>query len=138
MQKKMLNTAKRELTEAEEFEQVRQSFLARLSGELERLATLAKELEAPEGDYTAVLSDIAEFAHRLQGAAAIFDAFGLSRAARAVELAATADSSEGGKSSGELVRSTVGALADALAIMIDTEHSARALGFDAVQTTAAD
>ena len=76
----------------EAFEEVRQSFLARLHGEQERLQFLADALGSAEINAPSVLGDLEVFAHRLRGAAAVFDAGTLSEDAKSLELAAAAAS----------------------------------------------
>ena len=74
-----------------EFEVVRQSFKVRLLSEQARLEALVQELGAAGDEIATVLVDIGTFAHRLRGAAAVFDLPELSSAAKALELAATSD-----------------------------------------------
>jgi len=65
-----------------------QSFLARLDGEQARLAVLESALSiAAEGPMTAFL-DLEVFAHRLRGAAAVFDLPELRDDSKVLELAA--------------------------------------------------
>ena len=73
-------------------EVVRQSFYARLHDEKTRLAALAAALEPCEAESVSVFEQLEGFAHRLRGAAAVFDALELSEAAKALELAAAAAS----------------------------------------------
>jgi HPt (histidine-containing phosphotransfer) domain-containing protein len=82
------------LTPDEEFEEVRRSFLARLHGEQANLATLAKVLECTALDPGPAFGDLAHFAHRLRGAAAVFEFPTLCDAAKALELAAADAMSE--------------------------------------------
>lgn len=105
------------------FELVRQSFLARLPGELERLARLAGELAAAGNDCAPVLRDIAMFAHRLRGTAAVFAALQISTAAQAAELAVTDVLDVGGKSNDVRVWSALRALAAALTQVIRGDGS---------------
>jgi HPt (histidine-containing phosphotransfer) domain-containing protein len=70
------------------YEEVRLSFFARLRGEAGNLAALSRALADGPHHPAAVLSDIREFAHRLRGAAAVFEEPALSSAAKVLELAA--------------------------------------------------
>jgi hypothetical protein len=69
------------------YEDVRQSFLLRLSSEHTRLVALAGALGSGAGD-SAAFGDLEGFAHRLRGAAAVFDFPELREAAKALEMAA--------------------------------------------------
>jgi len=101
----------------DEFEEVRQSFLARLHGEMGRLELLANSLGAAGRDATTVFDDLATFAHRLRGAAAVFDALALSQDAKALELAAGAASSGHASKDDASVSATIRNLIDRLALM---------------------
>jgi HPt (histidine-containing phosphotransfer) domain-containing protein len=74
------------------YEDVRQSFLVRLHGEYTRLKDLTAALEsavlAPAPSPSLVFVELEAFAHRLRGAAAVFDFPELRDAAKALELAA--------------------------------------------------
>jgi HPt (histidine-containing phosphotransfer) domain-containing protein len=107
------------------FEVVRQSFLARLPGELERVVTLVAEHRAAENDCTPVLRNIATYAHRLRGAAAVFGALELGTAARAAELAAEAVLDKSGTDADGRVSTTLRILAAALAHIIGSDSSVR-------------
>jgi HPt (histidine-containing phosphotransfer) domain-containing protein len=72
------------------YQEVRQSFLVRLGSERARLLTLGDALAAGEGVPAAALEDLGRFAHRLRGAAAVFQVPELHDAAKVLELAATA------------------------------------------------
>jgi HPt (histidine-containing phosphotransfer) domain-containing protein len=74
------------------FEEVRQSFLKRLHGEQARLLVLTDALGSDIGNAALVLGDLEVFAHRLRGAAAVFDAGALSEDAKTLELAVAAAS----------------------------------------------
>ena len=102
---------------AEAFEEVRQSFLTRLHGEMGQLKLLADSLGAAGRDATAVFDDLATFAHRLRGAAAVFDALALSQDAKALELAAGAASSAHASKDDTSVSSTIRNLIERLAFM---------------------
>jgi hypothetical protein len=114
----------------EEFELVRQSFLARLTLEMERLVALAGELEAAKTECSSVLKDITTFAHRLRGAAAVFDERDLSIAARSAELAATMVLDEAGTNIDIRVWSTLRALAASLVHIIGNDASSRMLALE--------
>jgi HPt (histidine-containing phosphotransfer) domain-containing protein len=75
------------LSADEEFAEVRLSFLARLPGEQVKLATLGKALGGAALDPWPVFGDLEYFAHRLRGAAAVFELPTLRDAAKALELA---------------------------------------------------
>ena len=102
---------------ADTFEEVRQSFLARLHGEMGRLEILANLLGVAGRDATTVFDDLAVFAHRLRGAAAVFDALALSQDAKALELAAAAASSGRASKDDASVSTTIRNLIDRLASM---------------------
>jgi hypothetical protein len=55
------------------YHDVRESFLSRLNSEQLRLHTLSAELESDAADPEMVFRDLQYFAHRLRGAAAVFD-----------------------------------------------------------------
>ena len=101
----------------EEFEQVRQSFRIRLRSEQARLAKFAEELGAEESGSTSVLAGIGKFAHRLRGAAAVFDAPELSSAAKALEIAVAIASVGSGGNGDPGVWSTLRTLTEQLAFM---------------------
>ena len=70
------------------YEDVRQSFLTRLHGEQSRLATLEIALGSAGDDPASAFLDLESFAHRLRGAAAVFDFPGLRDDSKDLELAA--------------------------------------------------
>jgi HPt (histidine-containing phosphotransfer) domain-containing protein len=74
----------------EAFEKLRLSFHERLLSEQARLATLAGALGIAEVDCSVVFRDIATFAHRLRGAALIFEYREIAEVAKTLELAAAA------------------------------------------------
>ncbi|HEV7610022.1 MAG TPA: Hpt domain-containing protein [Steroidobacteraceae bacterium] len=74
----------------EEFAEVRLSFLARLSSERTKLAKLSNALASAALNPAPLFSDLEYFAHRLRGAAAVFEFPTLRDAAKALELAAGA------------------------------------------------
>ena len=96
----------------DEFELIRHSFKVRLQSEQARLEALAQELGAAGDEVAPVLVDIGTFAHRLRGAAAVFDLPELSSAAKALELAATCG--EPGRSCDPSLWPTLKVLADKL------------------------
>jgi hypothetical protein len=71
-----------------EFEQLRQGFHQRLQREQARLTTLTAALQSVHIDLAVVVSDIGVFAHKLRGAALVFEYQGIGAAAKALELAA--------------------------------------------------
>jgi HPt (histidine-containing phosphotransfer) domain-containing protein len=72
------------------YEDVRQSFLIRLHSEQTRLTVLTGALGCAETDPAAAFVNLEIFAHRLRGAAAVFDVPELREAAKGLELAAAA------------------------------------------------
>ncbi len=97
------------------YEEVRLSFCARLPGEAARLATLSTALNAAHQRPAAVFTDLREFAHRLRGAAAVFEEFALSAAAKALEYAAMAALAAGADSQDAALAAAMRALAVQLA-----------------------
>lgn len=71
------------------YEEVRQSFLVRLRAEHQRLLTLGAALAAADGAPATAFEDLERFAHRLRGAAAVFEMPQLRDAAKVLELAAS-------------------------------------------------
>lgn len=76
------------MTHETEFESLREAFYARLRNDRARMLTLCAELARAEAYATPVYSDIRMLAHRLGGAAAMFEAPEISQAAVALEDAA--------------------------------------------------
>jgi len=72
------------------YEDVRRSFLNRLPGEHTRLADLADTLGSGAVAPASVFGELEGFAHRLRGAAAVFDFPELRDAAKVLEVAANA------------------------------------------------
>jgi HPt (histidine-containing phosphotransfer) domain-containing protein len=72
------------------YEEVRQSFLVRLHSEQTRLAALTAQLGSAEGNPAPAFANLEGFAHRLRGAAAVFDFPELRDVAKVLELAANA------------------------------------------------
>jgi HPt (histidine-containing phosphotransfer) domain-containing protein len=72
------------------YEDVRQSFLVRLHSEQTRLTALAHVLGSAEGNPAPAFASLEGFAHRLRGAAAVFDFTDLRDVAKALEVAANA------------------------------------------------
>jgi HPt (histidine-containing phosphotransfer) domain-containing protein len=72
------------------FADVRRSFLDRLRGEQARLAFLAAALETAGMHNVSAFIDLEVFAHRLRGAAAVFELHELRDESKALELAASA------------------------------------------------
>lgn len=70
------------------FEEVRQSFLIRLHSEQTRLAALETALGLAGSDPVSAFRQLEAFAHRLRGAAAVFDLPRLREDSRELELAA--------------------------------------------------
>ena len=99
----------------EEFAAVRLSFLTRLESEQAKLATLATTLECAAFDPMPVFGDLEYFAHRLRGAAAVFEFPTLRDAAKTLELAAAAAVSDRAPNSEPLVQEAMRALDTRLA-----------------------
>jgi hypothetical protein len=78
------------VTPEQEFEELRQRFHERLQRERVRLSQLAEALAGGKVDSALVVGDLGMFAHRLRGAALVFEYTGIGDAAKAVELAAGA------------------------------------------------
>jgi hypothetical protein len=74
------------------FQQLRRAFQARLRNDGIHLTHLRTSLTRAPAAATAVFAEIQGFAHKLRGAAAIFDAIDIGRAAEALELATVAAS----------------------------------------------
>jgi HPt (histidine-containing phosphotransfer) domain-containing protein len=72
------------------YEEVRQSFVRRLQGEQAHLAALAGALKIAASVSASAFVDLEMFAHRLRGAAAVFDVPELREAAKTLELTAAA------------------------------------------------
>jgi len=120
-------SASAQATQADDaFEEVRQSFLERLRGEHARLVKLTLALGSAERDATAAFGDLEKFAHRLRGAAAVFEERALSEAAKDLELAVSAASIARTRHDDALVRMTLHTLAERLAVMnAPQEHGVR-------------
>jgi len=74
----------------DEFDRIRATFYARLRCDRMRLTTLATSLSRVEGHPAGVFKALQGLAHRIRGAAAVFEASELGSAAYALEQAATA------------------------------------------------
>jgi hypothetical protein len=100
----------------QEFAQLRQGFHERLRRELAQLTILTETLQSTHIDLALVVGDIGMFAHRLRGAALVFEFPGIGEAARAVEAAADAAGRDESDTPGErLVVSTMRVLTMKLA-----------------------
>jgi HPt (histidine-containing phosphotransfer) domain-containing protein len=73
----------------DEFERIRVAFYARLRCDRMRLTTLASSLSRAQGHPAGVFEALQGLAHRIRGAAAIFEATQIASAAYALERAAT-------------------------------------------------
>jgi HPt (histidine-containing phosphotransfer) domain-containing protein len=69
---------------------LRAAYLARLAGDRERLVRLRRRFAGANLGGSALRSDVRQVAHAMAGAAAVFDAPPIERAARALEEAAMA------------------------------------------------
>jgi hypothetical protein len=77
--------------EAEDrFAELSRAFYARLRSDRVHLATLSASLARSEGDASGVFEEIRVFAHRLRGAATIFEAAELGAVAETLEEASSA------------------------------------------------
>jgi len=99
----------------EEFEEVRQSFLARLPSEQAKLTTLANALGCATLDPGPAFGDLEYFAHRLRGAAAVFGFPTLRDAAKTLEQAAAGAIRERAASCDPFVQTAMRALDTRLA-----------------------
>jgi HPt (histidine-containing phosphotransfer) domain-containing protein len=114
--------ARAKLTPSDDaFEEVRQSFLMRLPGEQARLLVLTDALGSGKGNTALVLGDLEIFAHRLRGAAAVFDANALSEDAKSLELAVAAASIAPIRDNDTFVWATLRTLTSRLASMNGTQ-----------------
>jgi HPt (histidine-containing phosphotransfer) domain-containing protein len=77
------------------YEEVRHSFLARLRSERTTLTALTLALRSPAPTTLPAFHDLGEFAHRLRGAAAVFDFRALRDCAKNLEVAANAAARSG-------------------------------------------
>jgi HPt (histidine-containing phosphotransfer) domain-containing protein len=73
----------------EESEELRMMFQRRLQDDLQTFGSLASRFVSADVAPAPVLEEVRDFAHRLRGAAAIFQAHELSRSAQVLEAAAT-------------------------------------------------
>jgi HPt (histidine-containing phosphotransfer) domain-containing protein len=69
------------------FEQLRRAFYTRLRWDRARLASLSNELQHAEGDSALILDELRVVAHRICGAAAVFEAPEIGTAAYTLEQA---------------------------------------------------
>ena len=99
------------------YEDVRQSFLLRLGSEQTRLTALAAALGSPTDAPAPAFGDLEGFAHRLRGAAAIFDFPELRDASRALELAANTALAEQAPLNEPRVRIAIGSLVAKLTLL---------------------
>jgi hypothetical protein len=74
------------------FERLRQAFNSRLCADRVRLLALGSALTRVSADPAPILAEIQTFAHKLRGAAAIFENSEIGPAAKSLELAAIAAS----------------------------------------------
>jgi HPt (histidine-containing phosphotransfer) domain-containing protein len=71
----------------DEFESLRNEFHARLQRERLQLTVLAAALTRSDGDSNGIFESLRQFAHRMHGAAAIFESTDVANAAHALERA---------------------------------------------------
>jgi HPt (histidine-containing phosphotransfer) domain-containing protein len=101
----------------DQFDELRNAFYARLRSDRVRLTTLGAALARAEEDPVCVFEDIRVFAHRLRGAAAIFEVPEISLPAKVLEEAAGAASNAHADNSDASVWTALENLVDRLAIM---------------------
>jgi HPt (histidine-containing phosphotransfer) domain-containing protein len=99
------------------FEELRNEFYARLQSDRVRLTALGARLARVDEDATSIFEDIRVFAHRLRGAALIFEAAEVGRAANALEQAATSAASANADNSDAAVWAALESLVDNLATL---------------------
>jgi HPt (histidine-containing phosphotransfer) domain-containing protein len=119
------------LSPDEEFAEVRRSFLARLSSERGKLAKLAKALGSAAPDPAPLFGELEYFAHRLRGAAAVFEFPTLRDAAKALELAAVGAVRARAPNVEPLVQKAMRALDTRLAYLIEGTPSPAAAAVSA-------
>ena len=73
----------------DEFDRLREAFCTRMRSDEVRLTILAASLARIEGDPVGIFAALQALAHRIRGAAAIFQATELTNSAHALEQAAT-------------------------------------------------
>jgi hypothetical protein len=99
----------------EVYDQLRDTFYARLGNERARLADLATMLAQSTSDSTSVFEKLKLFAHRLRGDSTTFRFLEIAKAATALELAATSASLRHADNTDASVRLMIDVLADRLA-----------------------
>jgi hypothetical protein len=102
------------------FEQLQSAFYTRLRKDRVRLVVLGTTLAHAGADPKSVLEDLRTFAHRLRGAAAIFDAAEIRDAAQALEVAAHVDPEGPADQGNTRVWSALTLLSDLLAWATDS------------------
>ena len=110
------------------FEDVRQSFLNRLHSEQARLTVLGAALGSAQVDPASAFVDLEMFAHRLRGAAAVFELPELRDAAKALELAAAAAATERASIGEPLVQQTIQILTSRLTCLNGFTRPSNAAG----------
>jgi hypothetical protein len=96
------------------FERLRQAFEVRLCGDRVRLIALRSALAHLTADPAPILAEIQMFAHKLRGAAAIFEKPEIGRAAKSLELAAMTALAGGSSSTDPSLESTLATLVERL------------------------
>jgi chemotaxis protein histidine kinase CheA len=108
----------------EEIKELGLLFQRRLQDDLLTLESLAARFAQADATPASVLEEIRCFAHRLRGAAAIFEAHELARAAQALEAAATLAVSDGASNTPHSMSSILHSLRGQLALRIDNQSGA--------------
>ena len=100
-------------------------FQRRLQDDLLTLGSLAARFANPDAVPATVLEEIRFFAHRLHGAAAIFEAHEVARSAQALEAAAALTVTGCARNTPPLVSSILQSLLGQLSLRIDTHDTRR-------------
>jgi HPt (histidine-containing phosphotransfer) domain-containing protein len=108
----------------EDLEALRLLFQRRLQDDLLTLGTLASRFASADAASGAVLEEIRLFAHRMHGAAAIFEAHELVRPAQALEDAAASAVSGCAHNTSPSVSSILQSLLEQLSLRIDNRSGA--------------
>ncbi len=101
----------------DELKKVRDAFYVRLRSDRARLTTLRVLLACAPQESASIFEQIRMFAHRLRGAAAIFEAFEIGSAAYALEDAANTALIARAANTDPFVRAALDGLADRLVIL---------------------
>jgi HPt (histidine-containing phosphotransfer) domain-containing protein len=108
----------------DEFEKLRDAFYERLRNDRVRLTTLAASLARAESEPGCIFETLQFMAHRIRGAAAIFEAAEIGIASKALEQAAVTASLRRAANGDAAVWSALEALVDLLAVAASTRSAA--------------